>query len=131
MVILTADRIGNVQLMQACVSQRKAGKKLAVYDLNITVSWEGKMVVADSKQVKGIIKIHEFASASEQDDWVLECSTTDTGEDAVRFHLLRICLQGLVVIQCRWLSYSCLEKETHSTVCSSHLANKYGHCGVK
>lgn len=65
------------------MSQRKGGRKLAVYDLNVTASWEGKMVVADSKTVNGIIKIHEYASGSEHDDWVLECSTTDTGDDAV------------------------------------------------
>ena len=48
------------EVMQACVTQRKQGKKLAVYDLSLVVSWTGKMVVADSKSVDGV-RLSDFS----------------------------------------------------------------------
>jgi Activator of Hsp90 ATPase, N-terminal len=72
--------------LQACVSMRKQGKKLAVYDLKLEIAWVGAMAKPDSKPVEGVVKISEFATESDEDDWVLECSTVDTGADAVRCH---------------------------------------------
>ena len=84
--------------MQACISIRKQGKKLAVYDLKLVFTWKGQMSRPDAKPVEGVVKISEYANESDEDDWVVECSTTETGTDAVRADLL--CSLGF----CRQLS---------------------------
>jgi hypothetical protein len=62
---------------------RKQGKKLAVYDLKLVITWIGTMS-GGSKPVEGVVKISEFATETDEDDWVLECSTTETCAHAVR-----------------------------------------------
>lgn len=69
--------------MQASVSQRKGGKKLAVFDLILDIEWVGR-VDAEADEVKGKIKITEFASHSDPDEYMLECTKTGTSADAVR-----------------------------------------------
>jgi activator of HSP90 ATPase len=69
--------------LQAYVAMRKGGKKLGVFDLNIEVKWEGKGEV-DGDKVEGTLSIAEFATESDEDDWMIDCSTASTGKDAVR-----------------------------------------------
>eukprot|EP00892_Ulva_mutabilis_P012854 jgi/Ulvmu1/9941/UM058_0024.1 len=65
----------------ASVSIRKQGKKLAIYDLTIEIKWLGKVEGAE-EEVDGTIKIGEFASESDEDDWLIECTTIKTGKTA-------------------------------------------------
>lgn len=69
-------------MLQACVSIRKQGKKLAIYDLTIEIKWIGQ-VDGGEEEVDGTIKIGEFASESDEDDWLIECTTIKSGSDAV------------------------------------------------
>ena len=81
----TANHVHHMSgVLQACVSLRKQGKKLAVYDLKLEVAWVGQLSRVDAKPVEGLVTIREFATESDEDDWVLECTTTETGSDAVR-----------------------------------------------
>lgn len=77
--------------MQASVSIRKQGKKLAIYDLTIEIKWTGKAEGSED-EVEGTIKIGEFASESDEDDWLIECTTIQTGENAVWPQARIICL---------------------------------------
>ena len=63
---------------------RKQGKKLAVFDIKLEVAWTGQMGT-DGTPVDGTIKISEFATGSDHDDWVLQCTTKEAkNADAVR-----------------------------------------------
>lgn len=77
------------QTVQASVSIRKQGKKLAIYDLTIEIKWSGT-VEGGEEEVDGTIKIGEFASESDEDDWLIECTTIKTGKDAVRAESLKM-----------------------------------------
>lgn len=63
---------------QASLSTRKAGKKVCVYDLNFTLSWEGYSAV-DDERVKGEWKLSEFASANDEDEYVVAVTVEGKG----------------------------------------------------
>jgi len=63
---------------EASVSSRKGGKKLAVYDLQLTLTWEGFDEEAE-QSVKGEFKLSEFASANEEDEYVVAVTVEGKG----------------------------------------------------
>ena len=87
-------------VLQAYVAMRKGGKRLGVFDLNLEVKWEGSgearendcgeaEQAAQDKEggkspIEGTLSISEFAQESDEDDWMIDCSTTATGKHAVR-----------------------------------------------
>lgn len=78
------------------MSIRKQGKKLAIYDLTIEIKWTGKAEGSEDA-VEGTIKIGEFASESDEDDWLIECTTIQTGENAVCPTIQATCCALLVL----------------------------------
>jgi activator of HSP90 ATPase len=62
----------------ASVTIRKGDKKFAVFDLSVTCKWEGEMEGTDGA-VKGEIKLTEFASTNDEDEYefVVTCSEGD------------------------------------------------------
>lgn len=64
----------------AAITTRKGNKRFAVYDLKLTVEWEVTIPSSENK-VTGTVKVDEFSSASDEDDYVLEISTTGTGTE--------------------------------------------------
>lgn len=63
---------------EAAITTRKGNKKFAVYDLKLTLQWEC-CEVAGSEKAKGEIKIHEFASTVEPDEYVFEVTVDGSG----------------------------------------------------
>lgn len=63
---------------EASVSTRKGNKKLALYDLHITCLWEGQME-GNEQLVKGELKVEEFSSGSEEEDYVFTTTVEGTG----------------------------------------------------
>ena len=77
------------------MAKRKGGKRLGVFDLNLEVKWEGSGEPGEAEQesqekergdspIEGTLSISEFAQESDEDDWMIDCSTTATGKHAVR-----------------------------------------------
>ncbi len=64
---------------QASLSTRKGNKKVAVYDLTLTLSWEGFDAALD-ETCKGELKLSEFASANDEDEFL--CTATVEGKGA-------------------------------------------------
>ena len=62
----------------ASVTIRKGDKKFAVFDLSVTCKWEGEMEGMDGA-VKGEIKLTEFASTNDEDEYefAVTCSEGD------------------------------------------------------
>ena len=62
----------------ASVTIRKGNKKFAVFDLSVTCKWEGEMEGTDGA-VKGEIKLTEFASTNDEDEYefAVTCSEGD------------------------------------------------------
>jgi Activator of Hsp90 ATPase, N-terminal len=65
-------------LRQASLCTRKGGKKLAVYDLQVTLSWEG-FDPEEEAVVKGEWKLTEFASANEEDEFAVAVTVEGKG----------------------------------------------------
>ena len=67
----------------AAVSIRKGNKKFAVFDLNITLKWEGTCEGFEGDGiVKGEIKIAEFASTNDEDEYEFKVNASDGDADA-------------------------------------------------
>ncbi len=60
------------------MSTRKGNKKVAVYDLTVTLSWEGSDAASDTSS-KGELKVSEFASANDEDEFVCTCTVDGKG----------------------------------------------------
>ncbi len=65
--------------VQASLSTRKGNKKVAVYDLVLTLEWSGHDAASDT-HAKGELKLSEFASANDEDEFV--CAVTVEGKGA-------------------------------------------------
>ncbi len=65
--------------VQASLSTRKGNKKVAVYDLVLTLEWSGHDTASDT-HAKGELKLSEFASANDEDEFV--CAVTVEGKGA-------------------------------------------------
>ena len=63
---------------QASVSTRKGNRKVAVYDLTVTLSWEGFDPASDTT-AKGELKVAEFASVNDEDEFVCTCTVEGKG----------------------------------------------------
>lgn len=71
---------------EAAIVTRKGNKRLAVYDIKMTIDLTA-VLAGSGKKVSGSMKVEEFASASEESDYIIEITTTPaTGvdEDAAR-----------------------------------------------
>ena len=60
----------------ASVNTRKGNKKFAVFDLSVTCKWEGECEGVDGV-VKGEIKLTEFASANDEDEYEFVVTASD------------------------------------------------------
>lgn len=58
----------------ASLSTRKGNKRVAVYDLTLTLSWEG-YAAGEETSVKGEWKLAEFASANDEDEYIVTVTT--------------------------------------------------------
>ncbi|KAK9830294.1 hypothetical protein WJX72_010838 [[Myrmecia] bisecta] len=65
---------------EALLTIRKGNKKFAVFDLTLTLAWAGRCG-EESNEVKGEVKITEFASTNEEDEYHFEVSATGTGKE--------------------------------------------------
>jgi hypothetical protein len=98
-----------LHVLQAYVAVRKGGKRLGVFDLTLELKWEGSRDAEEaaegkdqegeggekaSNKVEGTLSISEFAQESDEDDWMIDCSTTATGEHAVRLSHLPLQLHS-------------------------------------
>ncbi|KAK3270425.1 hypothetical protein CYMTET_21177 [Cymbomonas tetramitiformis] len=63
----------------ASLSTRKGNKKVAVYDLNIVLCWEGRVVGEDKKHT-GEIKIKEFSSVNDEDEYEFSFTVEGKGK---------------------------------------------------
>lgn len=62
----------------ACVTTRKGNKKFAVFDLKLTLSWT-MSPLEDGTEIKGEVKIDDFASTGDPDDYVYTVTAEGTG----------------------------------------------------
>ena len=60
------------------MSTRKGNRKVAVYDLTVTLSWEGWDAATETTS-KGDFKVAEFASANDEDEFVCTCTVEGKG----------------------------------------------------
>ena len=72
----------------ASVNIRKGNKKFAVFDLSVTCAWEGECVDAEGKETtaKGEIKLTDFASMNDEDEYVYKVTSSD-GDKAAKERL--------------------------------------------
>lgn len=65
----------------ATVNTRKGNKKFAVFDLSVTCKWEGECRDFDGA-VKGEIKLTEFASTNDEDEYEFKVTASDGDKGA-------------------------------------------------
>eukprot|EP00200_Dunaliella_tertiolecta_P005690 CAMPEP_0202354342 /NCGR_PEP_ID=MMETSP1126-20121109/9704_1 /ASSEMBLY_ACC=CAM_ASM_000457 /TAXON_ID=3047 /ORGANISM="Dunaliella tertiolecta, Strain CCMP1320" /LENGTH=181 /DNA_ID=CAMNT_0048946797 /DNA_START=147 /DNA_END=691 /DNA_ORIENTATION=+ len=65
----------------ASLNVRKGNKLLAIYDLKLTLAWEGQLAGSEER-VTGTVKVDEFASASDEDDYLFEFLVDGGAADA-------------------------------------------------
>ena len=65
----------------AAVNTRKGNKKFAVFDLSVTCKWEGECKDFDGV-VKGEIKLTEFASTNDEDEYEFKVTASDGDKGA-------------------------------------------------
>lgn len=68
---------------EAMTSTRKGNKKLAIYDLKITMRWEAQ-AEDDAEQYTGTLQLDDFASHSEPDEYVFTLTADSVGEPEKR-----------------------------------------------
>lgn len=75
----------------AAVNTRKGNKKFAVFDLSVTCKWEGE---CEGAVVKGEIKLTEFASANDDDEYefVVTASDGDAAAKEKFKHKIKSCV---------------------------------------
>lgn len=79
---------------------RKGGKKLGVFDLSLEVKWEGSSGQTEAQEtpgeesgeqkIEGTLCISEFAQESDEDDWMIDCSTTATTKHATTCRMVAL-----------------------------------------
>mmetsp|Transcript_6043 Transcript_6043/g.8175 ORF Transcript_6043/g.8175 Transcript_6043/m.8175 type:complete len:167 (+) Transcript_6043:217-717(+) len=73
----------------ASLSIRKGNKKVAVFDLKLVFSYEASMMSDPEKVYKGEVKIDEFASANEEDEYMWSITIEGKGKTHSRMkHLV-------------------------------------------
>eukprot|EP01026_Neomeris_dumetosa_P029738 TRINITY_DN24012_c0_g1_i4.p2 TRINITY_DN24012_c0_g1~~TRINITY_DN24012_c0_g1_i4.p2 ORF type:complete len:188 (+),score=30.60 TRINITY_DN24012_c0_g1_i4:78-566(+) len=65
---------------EAFLTRRKGNKKFAVYDLTLEMKWEGKLEHQQDQKAKGKLRISEFASSLEQEDYVFDFTCDDSSQ---------------------------------------------------
>eukprot|EP00775_Hariotina_reticulata_P011749 gene11749-11895_t len=73
-IVSVTDVVG-----EAMTSTRKGNKKLAIYDLKITMKWEAQ-AEEDTEQYKGTLQLDDFASHSEPEEYIFTVTTDTVGE---------------------------------------------------
>ena len=79
----------------ASVSTRKATRKLCMYDLKATLEWEGRPA-GEGATTKGEIRVREFASENDEDDWAYESVVKTRGAEADKFQQAANSMRGQV-----------------------------------
>lgn len=64
---------------EAYITTRKGNKRFAVFDLKITLEWQGTAPPESDKPVQGEVVIEEFASTNDPDEYIMcvSCQQTD------------------------------------------------------
>ena len=94
--ISNSDGSGTIEALvktitgEASVSTRKGNKKMALFDLTITLSWTGKVTGQDDIKAKGEIKIEEFMAGTEEDDWLWSVTVEGSGTDEEKAALKKV-----------------------------------------
>lgn len=70
----------------ASVMMRKGNKKTAIYDLNIVFSYEGTLANEAGKTFKGEVKLNEFSSTNDEDEyeWSVTIEGKGKGNDKIK-----------------------------------------------
>ncbi|WIA28277.1 hypothetical protein OEZ86_010830 [Tetradesmus obliquus] len=83
---IPAAETGNLRISEvtdvvgeAMTSTRKGNKKLAIYDVKITMKWEAQ-AEDDAEQYKGTLQLDDFASHSEPEEYIVTVTADATGE---------------------------------------------------
>eukprot|EP00879_Flechtneria_rotunda_P024522 GHRR01025998.1.p1 GENE.GHRR01025998.1~~GHRR01025998.1.p1 ORF type:complete len:150 (+),score=32.56 GHRR01025998.1:259-708(+) len=83
---IPAAHTGNLCIAQvtdvvgdAMTSTRKGNKKLAIYDLKVTMHWQAQ-AEGDTEQYKGTLQVDDFASHCEPDEYVFTVTADMVGE---------------------------------------------------
>ena len=66
--------------MQALLTTRKGNKRFAVYDLNVTLTWEGLWVQEENKQVCNLVPPGVSCCIAARSRWDMCESVTDVAE---------------------------------------------------
>lgn len=69
--------VADARAAQAAVSTRKGTKRVAIFDLQLTFAWEGGD--GEGTAGKGELKVTEFASANDADEYVWSASVEGKG----------------------------------------------------
>lgn len=89
---------------EAYQTLRKGNKKFAVYDLYVTLEWNGTwMEDGAATEIKGEVTISEFCSTNDPDEW--EVVVTVSGEGASHSKLRAAVQQQCPAIQDRLQQY--------------------------
>ncbi|GAX80104.1 hypothetical protein CEUSTIGMA_g7542.t1 [Chlamydomonas eustigma] len=65
---------------EATITVRKGNKKLVIYDLNVSLSYEGHLSGSD-KTVKGEVKVEDVSNGSEEDEYIFTITVEGTGSE--------------------------------------------------
>ena len=79
----------------ASVSTRKGWKKFGCFDLSFTLRWEARRETRaddldDDDAVKGEIKVKEFCSTNDEDEYTFEVTTKDGSAEAKELFKSRV-----------------------------------------
>ena len=68
---------------QVSVNIRKGNKRSVIYDITLTMTWNGQMLIvpaAEPQTVSGEIRVAEFANDLEADDYLFEVTVEGQGQ---------------------------------------------------
>lgn len=82
---------------EASITTRKGGKRLAIWDLNVTLEWAAT-TESSGKEVKGTIEVKEISSAHDDpDDILFEFSAEGFGADQDAFKAVAASLKPQIL----------------------------------
>jgi activator of HSP90 ATPase len=65
---------------EATITLRKGNKKLVIYDLNMSLAYEGQLSGSD-QTVKGEVKVEDVSNGSEEDEYIFTITVEGTGSE--------------------------------------------------
>ena len=112
--VLLSDRALCVTLKEVhgdcTVSTRKANKKVAFFDLSVTLTWESREPVEGDVRAKGELKLTEFSSASDEDEYIVTATVEGSGARREELRCAAARLKGSFVKAMRELTEEMLSQ---------------------